>query len=280
MIKQHIKHYKAKRGVALLAALLLVTLALSMGLAMGLTSYNQNTQAKTILNDRQATYLAEAGWQKARQALTDGVWTASVKGSQYTGTLGSGNYSVTLTDNGDNTYDVSAQGYIGDSKSPLAQRTITEKSIPLTGSEVNLSVSALAAVSSVSGKNDATRLNDQKANTKWVAGSKGSGAWLTLQYSEATKLDAIVVKEHNNVDGMSVEVSEDGETWSSLAGATLVEGKGAVWSATFPETAVTYLRLTMTSVPKNKKAALKEVETYNTSIEGIALGTGRVNLAW
>jgi len=125
---------KGDRGFVLLATFVMMLVLIGLALAAGIAAQNSVVIGRSTLQDQQAFYVAEAGWQRARQAVTAGTWTAGVApdNAQYTESFGAGQYQVTVTDNGDSTYTVSAEGYVPNQTTVLAKRKVVETAIPVT----------------------------------------------------------------------------------------------------------------------------------------------------
>ena len=87
----------ATRGVALLVTFLLMLVLSGLALAVGVFSHNSLVGSKAELLDKQAFYIAEAGRQRARQALVASTWlAAAAPGNTYTESFGTGEYRVTV----------------------------------------------------------------------------------------------------------------------------------------------------------------------------------------
>ena len=267
-----------KRGAALLLSFLVMLVLSGLALATGVFSHNSLMIGRSQLLDKQAFYITEAGWQRARQAFVASTWTAaSSPGNTYTESFGAGEYKVTLVNNGDTTYTVTAEGYLPNQTTTIAKRQVVEANIPYT--LTNLSLAAAASASSSQGSSAAGNANDGSLSTKWQAGANGSGSWLAMDYGSATTLDQIIIQEDNNIDGLTIEHSDDASTWTVASGLSVVESPAKTWTATFTATSHRYVRAQFTSVPSNKKAAVNEMESYNTS-SARTLGKGSVTTQW
>ena len=92
---------------------LLMLVLSGLALAVGVLGHNSLVSGGSQLLDKQAFYVAEAGWQRARQQLVAGNWTAaSSPGNTYTESFGAGEYRVTIVDNGDGTDTITSEGYV------------------------------------------------------------------------------------------------------------------------------------------------------------------------
>ena len=267
----------SEHGAALLLALLMMLVLAGLATAVGIFSHNSLLTGKSQLLDKQAFYTAEAGWQRARQALMAQTWTAaSSPGNTYTESFGPGEYRVTIVDNGDLTYTITAEGYIPNQTATVARRQAIEANVP---TRTNLSLTATALASSSQGNNLPSNANDGSTATAWVAGTMGSGSWLAMDFGSATTLNQIIIRENDNIDGLTVESSTDASTWTTVSGLSVVESPAKRWTANFSSTSARYFRARFTSVPSNKRASVQELESYNTS-GAVTLGKGTFRTQW
>lgn len=271
----------SERGAALLITFLMALLLSGLALAMGVFAHNSVVSGKSQWLDRRAFYIAEAGWQRARQALNAGTWVAALSpGGVYTEAFGGGEYRVTVLDNGDATYTITSEGYVPSQAVALAKRKIVERNLPASYvSGTNLSLDAeISASSSQSGEGkEPENANDGELSTKWQADTKGSGEWLALDYEIETTVDRVVVEEHPHIDGLSVEISDDGAAWTTVTGLTVVESPAKTWTADFTAASTQYLRVVFTDVPGTATAGVKELQSSNTAA---SLGQGTVTTQW
>lgn len=260
-------------------------------LAVATFAHNSLTIGKSQWQDKQAWYVAEAGWQRARQQIVAGTWTSSTCAASTCTSDGStcqevfpssgaqaGEYLVTITASGSN-YTITSSGYVPDctSPAPVARRQVVETDATLSSSDgTNLSLTATASASSSNGSNTPEKANDGSTTTYWEAGTEGNGSWLAMDHGSATTLDKIVVKEKNFIDDLTIEYSDDASSWTVVSGLS-VSASGKTWTATFTETSHRYFRARLTDVPSNKKASVEEMEDYNT---GTSLGTGAFTTQW
>ena len=267
--------------MALLLTFLVMLVLTGLALAVATFSDNSLATGKTSLLGTQAFYVAEAGWQRARQAVAAGTWTAaSSPGNTYNESFGAGEYLVTIVDNGSNSYTITSNGYVPNDTTPAAKRQLIESAIPVTpGSSNNLSLTATASASSSAASHPASDANDNSTGTRWEAGTNGSGSWLAMDYGSATTVDQVVVQEHNFIDGLTVEWSDDASSWTAQSGLSVVESPAKTWTATFTAASHRYVRSRFTSVPSSKAAAVTEMESYNTAAAP-TLGTGDTSTAW
>ena len=266
------------RGAVLLLTFLLMLVLAGLALAAGAASHSSIMGVRGQLLDRQAFYVAEAGWQRARQAVVAGAWTAaSSPGNSYAESFGPGAYQVTVVDNGGGSYTMTADGYVPTQADYQARRRLVESQLSVTASDgTNYSLGATASASTSNGSNTPDKAKDGSTSTKWQAGSNGNG-WLAMDYSSATTLNKVVVKEDGNITGVSIEWSDNGSSWTSASGQSVIESPGNTWTATFTAASHRYVRASV-SAASNKKPAVKELESYHSAIS--SLGAGSVTTQW
>jgi len=249
-----------------------------LALAVGVFSTNSLVSGKSQLHDAQAFYIAEAGLQRARQQLVAEVWSA---GNSYTESFGAGEYEVTIVDNGDSTYTVTSNAYIPDSTNTIAQRQAVASSIPVTTGSGNLSLSATASASSSQGSFTPAKANDADTGTFWRAQTQGNGQWLAMDHGSATTVDQILVKEEDKIDGVNIQSSSDGSSWTTVSGLSVTESPAKTWTADFTATSARYFRGVFTASASNQRVSVQEFESYDTSVSGVSLdGEGTFTTAW
>ena len=266
-----------ERGVVLFTTFLLLLVLAGLASAVGVLAHNSTIGGRTQLHDRQSFYLAEAAWQRGRQAMAAGTWTAAASpGNTYTESFGPGEYDVTLVDNGDGTRTITADGYLPSKSATVAKRRIVEASLPANNTSTNQSLTATASASSSQGGNTPNKANDGNTGTNWRADTTGSGEWLAMDYgSGLITLNKIVVLEHDNIDGLTVEMSSDGSTWTAVPELSVVESPAATWTATFASVREQYFRARFTSVPSGQRARVDEMQSFAP-----AYGYGSLRTSW
>ena len=269
---------KDEQGAALFITFLLMMVLAGMAVGVGTFSYNSVQAGKNQLMDKEVYYIAEAGWQRARQALAAGTWQAAASpGNSYTESFGAGEYIVTIVDNGGASYSITSEGYLPNHTTVSAQRKIVEDDVTATFTDgTNYSLTAGASASSVNGSNTASKANDGSTSTKWQAGVNGSG-WLVMDHGSATTLNKIVVKEDANITGVTIEWSDNNSSWTTASGLSVIESPSKTWTATFTATSHQYFRASV-SASSSKKPAVEEMEDYNSAVS--ALGNGAVTTQW
>ena len=267
-----------QRGMALFLTFLLMLVLSGLAMAVGVFSYNSMQTGKSTLLDKQAYYVAEAGWQRARQALVAGTWVAAASpGNTYTESFGAGEYQVTIVDDGGGSYTVTSNGYVPSQATTSAKRQVLESALTVTSSDgTNLSLTATASASSESGSNTASKAKDGDNSTKWKANNNGDG-WLVMDHSSATTLNKIVIEEDANITGVTIEYSDNNSTWTTASGLSVIESPSETWTATFTATSHRYFRASI-SASSSKKPSVKEMQDYNSSIS--SLGAGSVTTQW
>ncbi len=264
--------------MVLFATFFLMLVLSGLAISIGVESQNAMVSGRNQLQDKQAFFIAEAGWQRARQAVSDGTWDAAADpGNTYTESFGAGEYLVTVVAVDDDEYSITSKGYVPSQANAVAQRQVVEENISATVSSTNLSLSATASASSSDSSHPAADAIDGSSGSHWKAGSDGSG-WLKLDFGSATTLDEIIVEEKDNVTNVSVEYSDNGSTWSTPSGHS-VSHSGKTWTVTFTGTSHRYFRANI-SASSSKKPSVKELESYNTAADTVTLGQGDVTTRW
>lgn len=253
-----------ERGAALLLTFLMMLMLTGLAAAAGIFSQNSVAAAKAHVLDRQAFYLAEGGWQRARQALAAGTWVPAVSpGTTYTESFGAGTYAVTLVHNTDNTYTMTSSGYVPNQTTPAARRQVSESSVTVSPSGTNLSLAGTASASSTNGSNVASRANDGSSSTRWEAGTADNNQWLQLDYGSATTTSYFVLTEKDNrINAISVDYSSDGSSWTAASSVSAVESPSKTWQIAFATITAQYVRVNFTDVDSGKKPNVKEWESY------------------
>ena len=269
-----------QRGAALFMTFLLLMVFAALAAAIGVYAHNSQSMGKAALLDKQAYYIAEAGWQRARQALVAGTWAAAASpGNSYTESFGAGEYAVTIVDNGSSEYTITSAGYVGTASSYATRRQVVEDDLAVTVSDgTNQSLTATATASSTNGANVASNAKDGNTGTKWEAGTNGDGQWLKMDHGSATTLDKIVVLEDNRIDGVTIEWSSDNSSWTTASGLSVIESPSKTWTCSFTEVSYRYWRATFTASGSTRKVSVKEAQHYNSTLS--SLGTGEVSTAW
>jgi hypothetical protein len=252
-------------------------LLLLAGLAAAAAVFAQNSQAtaRAQLLDRQAFYIAEAGIERARQALAGGDWALA---STNTESFGAGEYSVAITDNGDcavNDNDceitITSSAYIPSSTSYQARRQLTEEDIEAEVINTNLSLTATASASSSQSSHPASDANDDDTGSHWEASTQGSGQWLQMDHGSAVTVDQIVIEENDRIDGISaLEYSDNGSSWTSVSGLTVVESPSKTWTCAFTSTSHRYFRATFTASGSSRRVSVEEMRHFNTANQTVS----------
>ena len=258
--------------------LMMLVLA-GLGLAVGIAAHNHVVGGHSQLLDRQAFYIAEAGWQRARQAIAAGTWTAAASpGNTYTESFGTGEYLVTVVDNGDGTYTITSDGYVPSQSQMIARREVIERSLSASASGTNYSLTATAGASSAQVPHPASHSNDNDATTTyWRANTNGNGQWLKMDHGSAVSLNQIVVLEENEINGVTIESSSDGSSWSTVSGLSVTESPAKTWTCDFTAATQRYFRAVFTASGSSKKVSVYEYQSYNTAP---SLGQGAVGTQW
>ena len=265
-----------ERGAALLLTFLLMLVFAGMALGVAMYSHNSQAVGANQLQDKQAFYIAEAGLQRARQALEANTWFgATGSGNAYEENFGAGSYTVTIVDNDDGTYTITSDGYVPNDTTPAAKREAVETNLDVTVTNTNLSLAATATASSSNGTHTADKANDGSNSTYWQASTKGSGEWLKIDLGSSDTLDRIYIRENANITGITLQSSPDNSNWSSLSGLT---GDGddtdKDWTFNFTDTTARYFRATFTASGSGVRVSVDEFETYDTADQTLTIDQG------
>lgn len=269
--------------MALLLVFLLMLVLAGLALAVGTWAHNSMVMGKAALLDRQAYYVAVAGWQRARQAVMAGTWLAAASpGNSYTESFGAGEYVVTIVDEGGDEYTITSAAYVPNQSTPAAKREITEEQLDVTVSNgTNQALSATASASTEQADHPASDANDDSTGSFWRASTTGDGQWLKMNFGGSPPtLNRIVIRENANVadNGVTLEWSDDNSTWTTIAsGSQVLEDPGKTWTATFTAAAHRYIRATFDATGSNR-VSVEEMRAYNSSLS--ALGRGEVTTQW
>jgi len=276
----------SQRGAALLTTFLMMLTLAGLALAVGVCAQNSLLSGKNQVTDKQAYYLAEAGWQRARQQIASSAsdkWLANTP--PYTESFGAGTYVVTivdntspLTENGTSDYTITSQAYIPDQASAVAQRRIIEYQTDVSVSNTNLSLSATASASSTRSSNVAANAKDGDTGTKWQANTKGPNEWLAMDYGNAVTADKMVIKDDGNiVSAITIEFSDNGSSWTAVGSPTIVESPSKTFTITFTSTSHRYFRALFPDVSSSDQVGVKEMEAYSTVSRSVTFtGAGDV----
>ncbi len=256
-----------RRGATLLVTFVMMLVLSGLAVAAAIFSRNSLLTGQSQLLDKQAFYIAEAGWQRARQALSIGTWVpAPSPGSSNTETFGAGTYTVTIVHNADNTYTITSNGYVPNASTPAAQRQVVESAVTVSASGTNLSLGETASASSTNGSNIAAKAIDGSPSTYWEANNTGNNEWLSLDYGSATSVTFMKLTEKDNrINTITVEYSSNGSTWTAVPNLSAMESPSKTWQVAFSATSAQYFRVKFTNVDSGKKPNIKEWESYASS---------------
>lgn len=265
-------------GAALLTTFLLMLVLAGLGTAVSAFARNSQLIGGATLRDQQAFYIAEAGLARARQALAAGTWQAAASpGNSYSESFGAGEYQVAIVDDGGGEYTITADGYLPDAASPLARRRVAEAGIAVTMSDgTNYALTATASASSSGASTPASNARDGDLGTRWRASTNGDG-WLAMDFGSAQDVNKIIVREDANINGIVVEYSDNGTTWTAVAGQSVIESPSRTWTATFAAASHRYVRASI-DAPNNQRPSVNELQCYLASVS--ALGQGEVTATW
>lgn len=273
-----------ERGAALFTTFLMMLVLSGLAVGIGVFSHNSMVTGASQLQDKRTFYIAEAGWQRARQALSAGTWSAD--GTSHTEQpfgAGAGEYVVTIVNNGDGTYTITSDGYVPSQAVAVARRRIVEASMPVNDTTTNQSrtggTTATASSSQPGAGNTPARAIDNDNETRWSAGTRGSGSWLAINLTGQRAIERILIDERENIAALTIEMSADGSAWASIPGLSCSEAPAgsqpATWTCTFPAVRERYFRVRCTSVPAGQRARVEEFESYAPQY-----GFGSVRTQW
>ncbi|MBI4598516.1 MAG: discoidin domain-containing protein [Candidatus Omnitrophica bacterium] len=273
-----------------MATFLLMLLLSGLALAVGVFSNNSLATSRSQLLDKQAYYIAEAGWQRARQALSAGTWSAaSSTGNTYSESFGAGEYSVTIVDettpaveDDDTEYTITSSGYVPSAASYRSRRQVAETDVEVTVTNTNQSLSATATASSTNGSNTASKSKDGDTGTKWQAGTKGPNEWLKMDYGSAATVNRMIIKDDGNISSaITIQHSDDAAAWTAVSGSSIVESPNNTFDINFTSTSHRYFRALFPDVGSGSRAGVKEMETYNIASRAVEFGdAGTVTSQW
>ncbi len=266
-------------GAVLFLTFLMMLVLTGLALAVGINAHYAVVASRSQLLDQQAMYIAEAGWQRARQALSAGTWTAAISpGNTYTESFGAGEYRVTIVDNGSSTDTVTSEGYVPNQTTTAAKRKIVETALPINNTSTNQSLTATASASSFQGGNTPDKANDGSTGTRWrAATASGSGEWLAMDYgsSERTLNQIVLLERGTDINALTIEFSCDASSWTTVPGLSVVESPTSTWTATFPTIRERYFRARFTSVAGGGEANVEEFRSFAPKY-----GFGSVTTQW
>lgn len=261
-----------KKGIVLLLVLvILIVLSLVAFAYLSMISYEMKSVG-TGLNNMRAFYIAEAGRAKARWALTTGEQAVGWGESNIS--FGGGTYTVrtAYSDRPTNMHvTITSDGYIPNSASPIARRTVVEKDIPFFakgGKNLSLASGGTVATSSpYQGGNDPGQAIDGITSTGWISSVKAT-SWLALDYGSAKTVSRVIV-DGSKITSIVVQYSNDGTSWTDVSNPS-----GALpGTRTFDSVSARYLKLVITS-DASEKAQVNEFESYTNASGTPTLDTG------
>lgn len=272
----------AERGAALLLTFLMMLVLSGLALAAGVSGHNSLIGGWGHLGDQQAFYISEAGWQRARQALVAGTWTAALApGNTYSEPFGDGAYQVTIVDNANGTYTLTADGYVPSQAQAAARRRLIESNVPATVGFPNLALAATADASGWQGGNLPANANDDSLGTRWECNAV-SNCWLRLDFGAATTLDRVILQEQGAriVTTPAIEHSADTSSWTAVSGASVSTSGNTVWTISFTATPPRrYVRAVLAL--SSQRPRIREFEAYHMAVgPSVTLGNGSVTTQW
>lgn len=105
----------------------------------------------------------------------------------------------------------------------------------------------------------ATDGNIKNEGSKWVS-KNSNNQWLMVDLGEDKKINEVLVRWVNPAKDFSVQISEDGETWSEVS--SFVNNSDKINSITFEEMDARYVRINCTKRNNNSSYSILELEVY------------------
>lgn len=254
---------------------LVVLVLTGLALAVGVFGHNSIMTGRTQWLDRQAMSLAEAGWQRGRQAFAEDVdgWGADTSNTE---TFGPGQYTVAIS--AESPYTIISTGYVGTTSNYQARREIVESNVTRAAAgSSNSATSATASASSTHSSSSVANANDGSTSTTWRADTQGSGEWLRLLFGSDPNLNRIIIREEQYIAGVNIQscTSSDTSSCSTVSGLSCSES-GTTWTCNFttPSGDPLYYRAVFTATASNRRVEVQEMESYNTAATGYTLNDG------
>ena len=126
----------------------------------------------------------------------------------------------------------------------------------------DLAAAKLASTDSALTTNPAANATDADLNSTWVAADQNANHWVKIDLGSAVYVKGVVFKfESAGAYGYKVETSSTGSIWSVKKTGTSAANVTSQ-DASFSSTSARYVRVTLTSLPTGKSAALGSVRVY------------------
>jgi hypothetical protein len=121
----------------------------------------------------------------------------------------------------------------------------------------------LATSSSALQDKPAANMTDASLDTMWVAGTTNANEWARVDLGAAQTIRGVVFKfPEAGAYGYKVETSSTGVTWT-LRKASTSAANAVSQDVNFPAVSARFIRITLTSLPAGRSAALASVRVYN-----------------
>lgn len=127
----------------------------------------------------------------------------------------------------------------------------------------DLAVTKVASASTSLGSNPAGNTTDASLDSLWKASTTSANEWAKVDLGTAQNIKGVVFKfESAGAYGYKVETSSTGVSWT-LKKTGVSASTAASQDVSFPVTSARYVRVTLTSLPAGRSAALSSVRVFN-----------------
>jgi F5/8 type C domain len=127
----------------------------------------------------------------------------------------------------------------------------------------DLAAAKVVTTSSALDESPATNVTDGSLDSVWMAASANANEWAKVDLGAAQSIKGVVFKfAEAGAYGYKVETSTTGITWTLRKAGTSAES-AVSQDVNIPPAAARYVRVTFTSLPAGRSAALASVRVYN-----------------
>jgi hypothetical protein len=127
----------------------------------------------------------------------------------------------------------------------------------------DIAANKVVTASSALATNPTANVTDASLDTSWKAGSTNANEWVRVDLGTAQNIKGVVFKlEEAGSYGYKVETSATGITWAVRKTGTTAPN-ALSQDVNFPVSSVRHVRVTFTSQPSGRSAALTSVRVYN-----------------
>jgi alpha-L-fucosidase len=126
----------------------------------------------------------------------------------------------------------------------------------------DIAAAKLASADSALGTNPASNATDADLNSMWVAADANANHWVKVDLNSAVSVKGVVFKfEAAGAYGYKVETSATGSLWAIKKTGTSAPNATSQ-DVNFASVSARYVRVTLTSLPTGRSAALSSVRVY------------------